>query len=119
MLRPSCSCHDKLSPHPAVLPARGTYTRQILEQALGPDAARVQARLATNYLETLRMLVSIGLGWSLLPATLLGDDLEVVKIEGLSMSRNLGIVRHRGRTLSNAAQALMRSCLENVRSGSY
>ena len=105
---------DQVLVHPAVLPARGTYTRQILEQALGSDAARVQARLATNYLETLRMLVSIGRGWSLLPAALLGDDLEVVEIEGLSLSRALGLVRHRGRTLSNAAQALMRPCLENA-----
>ncbi len=108
---------DQLLDHPAVLPARGTYTRQILEQALGPEAARVQARLATNYLETLRMLVSIGLGWSLLPATLLGKDLDVVRIEGLALSRDLGLVRHRGRTLSNAAQALMRACLENIGSG--
>lgn len=99
--------------HPAVLPARGTYTRQILEQALGSDAVRVRARLATNYLETLRMLVSIGLGWSLLPACLLGDDLEPVPIRGLVLSRDLGLVRHRGRTLSNAAQALTRACLEN------
>lgn len=103
----------ELLAHPAVLPARGTYTRQILEQALGSDAVRVRARLATNYLETLRMLVSIGLGWSLLPACLLDDDLEPVPIPGLVLSRDLGLVRHRGRTLSNAAQALTRACLEN------
>ena len=108
----------QLLAHPAVLPARGTYTRQILEQALGPNAAQVQARLATNYLETLRMLVSIGLGWSLLPGTLLGEDLELVRIKGLALSRDLGLVRHRGRTLSNAAQALMVACLESVGGGS-
>lgn len=107
---------DELLEYPAVLPARGTYTRQILEQALGPEALRVKARLATNYLETLRMLVSIGLGWSLLPATLMGKDLEPVVIPGFTLSRNLGLVRHRGRTLSNAAQALIRACLAAPRS---
>ena len=100
-----------LAQYQAVLPGIGTYTREILEQALEPWGVRIQTGMSTNYLETLKMLVAIGLGWSLLPGTMLkGPGLQILEIEELSLSRTLGIVRHRKRTLSNAAQAMLEAC---------
>jgi DNA-binding transcriptional LysR family regulator len=95
---------------PAVLPERGTFTRGILERALAPEPQRIQVGLSTNYLETLKMLVSIGLGWSLLPGTLVSEELKALQVPGLRLSRQLGIVRHRNRTLSNAARAMLEAC---------
>ena len=96
--------------YPAVLPERGTFTRGILDRALAPEPQRLQIELSTNYLETLKMLVSIGLGWSLLPGTLVSEELRVLQMPGLHLSRQLGVVRHRDRTLSNAARAMLEAC---------
>lgn len=94
----------ELSAHTAILPARGTTTREILENALAPHRAHVATRMSTNYLETIKMMASIDLGWSLLPRTLLDDDLHAFEVDELQLERTLGIVHHLDRTLSNAAR---------------
>lgn len=98
---------EELARHKAILPATGTFTRQVLEQALQPSGLRLQVGLSTNYLETIRMLVGVGLGWSVLPRTMLEPELRALQVRGLRLSRQLGAVRHRDRTLSNAASALL------------
>jgi len=101
----------KLSDYQAVLPTIGTYTRDILEQALAPKGITIQTGISTNYLETLKMLVSIGLGWSLLPGTLLkSNEFKILPIKELRLTRTLGVIRHRKRTLSNAARAMLKAC---------
>lgn len=62
---------------------------------------------ATNYLETIKMMVAVGLGWSILPRTMLDGDLVELAIAGLQMERTLGVVWHTGHTLSNAVRAMM------------
>ncbi|MOA61945.1 LysR substrate binding domain protein [compost metagenome] len=52
------------------------------------------------------MLVSIGLGWSVLPKTLVNHDLKQLDIN-LQMNRQLGMVWHPGRTQSRAVQELV------------
>jgi len=65
--------------------------------------------MTTNYLEVLKMLVSIGLGWTALPRTMIDDDLKVVQIKNMkTIQRELGIVTHAKRTLSNAGDAVVR-----------
>ena len=94
--------------HPAILPATGTYTRQIAEQDFSEAGATLDVALSTNYLETIRMLVSVGIGWSLLPLTMLDRQLKHIHVRELQLQRTLGVVTHRERTLSNAALALQR-----------
>ncbi|MEJ2691549.1 MAG: LysR family transcriptional regulator [Candidatus Thiodiazotropha sp.] len=96
----------ELLTHPAVLPTRGTYTRTILEQRFSQHHGQINCTLSTDYLETLKMMVSIGLGWSLLPEILLDEHLKPLDIPELELNRSLGIVTHRKRTLSNAARAM-------------
>lgn len=91
--------------HSAVLPARGTVTRTILLEALGPFDVSVETALETNYLETIKMMVSVGLGWSALPATMVDDSILTVPVHGLQMQRRLGSVCQQRRTLSRAATA--------------
>jgi DNA-binding transcriptional LysR family regulator len=69
---------------------------------------RIQVGMATNYLEVLKMLAAIGLGWSALPRTMIDAGLKVVQIEKVEIRRELGIVTHEKRTLSNAGQAMIR-----------
>jgi DNA-binding transcriptional LysR family regulator len=95
--------------HPAVLPGSGTFTRELILSALGPRRDRLDISMSTNYLEVLKMLVAIGLGWSALPHTLIDDELKVIHIEGINIRRTLGIVTHAARSLSNAAQAMIKT----------
>jgi DNA-binding transcriptional LysR family regulator len=105
---------QQLLSFPAVLPGAETFTRNILEQTLGDLSPQLQVAISTNYLETLKMLVATGLGWGLLPRTMLGiPEITILNISNLHPSRILGIVTHRQRTLSNAAQAMIESCINS------
>jgi DNA-binding transcriptional LysR family regulator len=54
------------------------------------------------------MMVSVGLGWSVLPESMLGPGLAPLRLPGLRLLRHLGAVRHPGRTPSNAAEVMIR-----------
>jgi len=99
---------SELARHPAILPAANTYTRQIAERAFDALGLKLDVALSTNYLETIKMLTSVGIGWSLLPITMLDARTRKLPVRELSLQRSLGIVYHRERTLSNAARALIR-----------
>ncbi|MDN5940165.1 MAG: LysR family transcriptional regulator substrate-binding protein [Salinisphaera sp.] len=96
-----------LASHPALLPQPDTVTYGVVAAALAGHGLHPQLRHGSNYLETLKMLTSIGLGWSALPASLVDSDLTVLTLPELSMARSLGSVRHPGRHLSHAAEALL------------
>lgn len=100
---------EELLQHPAVLPGPTTYTRAILDTVLADHNLKLTLEMSTNYMETLKMLAEINLGWSLLPATMVDDSLVVLKGD-LKLSRSLGVVTHQSRTHSNPARALM-ECL--------
>lgn len=97
----------RLAATPAILPGPETFTRQIIESEFARRGLRIEAELSTNYLETIKMLVAVGLGWSLLPDSMLDDQLSALTVPGLAPHRRLGIVHHRERTLSNAARAML------------
>ncbi|MCU7915319.1 MAG: LysR family transcriptional regulator [Candidatus Thiodiazotropha sp. (ex Gloverina cf. vestifex)] len=102
---------NDLLEYPAVLPTRGTYTRTILEQRISTFSQEVDCTLSTDYLEILKMMVNIGLGWSLLPQIMIDKHLLPLDVVELNLSRSLGIVTHRKRTLSNAALAMREQLL--------
>ncbi len=101
--------------YPAILPGLGTYTREIILNSFGPLRDKIQVGMATNYLEVLKMLAAIGLGWSALPRTMIDEGLKVVQIEKREIRRELGIVTHEKRTLSNAGQAMIRIIREEMK----
>ncbi len=96
-----------LSEHPAVLPSRNTITRRILFDSLTPHPVRIKTALETNYLETIKMLVSVGLGWGVLPASMLDDTVCEVRVSHLHMVRRLGYVTRTDRTISRAGKAML------------
>lgn len=102
---------EELIAHPAVLPGTTTYTRGILEEAVREVGVELNVAMATNYLETLHMLVATGLGWSLLPATVLDKEVWQLEVTGMQLSRQLGAVTHRKRSLSNAGTEMVRTCM--------
>lgn len=100
-----------LSCHPAILPKLNTYTTALIHQLFEQQKLSLNISLNTNYLETIKMMVSIGLGWSWLPETLLDEQLKTVNVNNVELSRQLGVIHHRERTLSNAANAFL-GCLQ-------
>lgn len=96
-----------LAEHGAILPAVGTFTRTIVISPFEEQKLQLKHVLETNYLETNKMMVGIGLGWSVLPRTMLEKDLICLKIRGLKLHRRLGVLQHRLHTLSNAARVLV------------
>ena len=63
--------------------------------------------MATNYLETIRMMASVGLGWTVLPRSMAEASLVTLQVQGVSIDRTLGVVYHRDRSLSRAARAFI------------
>lgn len=100
---------NQLAKHSAILPAIGTYTRSVIEDPIIKKHGALDVILETNYLETIHMMVSIGLGWSALPRTMLDDSLVEIQVKGLEIERTLGIVQHISRSISNAGQAFVDS----------
>jgi len=98
---------NQLAKHNAILPAIGTYTRTVIEKPIVQKHGSLEVILETNYLETIRMMVAIGLGWSALPRAMLDDSLVEISVKGLKIERTLGIVQHSGRSLSNAGKAFI------------
>jgi DNA-binding transcriptional LysR family regulator len=93
--------------YPALLPESGTETTQRVEQLMKKHRLQLQQTMPTNYLETIKMMVSIGLGWSALPTTIIDKQLHPLQFEGVKLERTLGCISHKERSLSNAATAFL------------
>lgn len=98
---------EDLAQHPAVLPDEDTYTHRIIRAELQARGVEPRVRLATNYLETLKMLAAIGLGWSVLPESMIDRSVVALPVAGFAPRRDLGWVRHTGRAVSGPARALL------------
>ena len=91
-----------LGEYPIILPGLNTYTGRIIQNLFQREGIPLRAPMSTNYLETISTMVEIGLGWSVLPETLV-RDLHVMPFEQISIERELGYIHHMKRSLSNAA----------------
>jgi DNA-binding transcriptional LysR family regulator len=98
---------EDLLEYPAILPAANTFTRQLMESIFKDHRIRLEVEMPTNYLETIKMMVSVGMAWSILPLTLLDDTLKVLPVKEVNLVRRLGYIHHRDHTLSNAARAFI------------
>lgn len=98
----------QLAHYPAILPAANTFTSQITLAEFAKHNLRPYAMMSTNPLESIRMLVSVGLGWSVLPETLINQDLiKIDMAENIELQRHLGLVTNPNLTRSASMQALL------------
>lgn len=99
---------ELLANYPAILPAANTFTSQITLSEFAKHNLKPYATMSTNPLESIRMLVSVGLGWSVLPETLISSDLQIVSMnEPIEMQRYLGLVTNPNITVSASMSALL------------
>ncbi|TCD24139.1 LysR family transcriptional regulator [Pseudomonas sp. IC_126] len=93
--------------YPAVFPGGNTFTHHIAQRLFERENLRPNITMSTNYMETIKMMVSIGIAWSVLPRTMLDEQVVRLPLPGVQLTRELGYITHTERTLSNAAKAFM------------
>ncbi len=98
---------DMLADMPAILPGLSTYTGRLVLALFSTHRLQLKTSMSTNYLETIGMLVAAGLGWSVLPRTLLSSELARLQLPVSVPARVLGAVTNPTRTLSAAATAFL------------
>ena len=104
--------------HAAILPSRGTFTRKIINNLFATSKDKLDIILETNYLETIKVMVSANLGWSILPQSMVDSSLTSHHLSGLDVHRPLGIVTRRNRTLSLSSSAMI-ELLRNDRDANH
>jgi DNA-binding transcriptional LysR family regulator len=97
-----------------VMPGAKTFTGSLIAKRFNEAGLQLPVSMATNYLETLKMMCSVGLGWSLLPEKMIDSELVELKVDTPPIYRPLGYLVHTNRTLSNAARRMIEE-LENTR----
>ena len=93
---PNVTSLDQLAALPCILPGPNTFTGRIVTQRFATEGLSLQSALS-NYLETISMLVSVGVGWSVLPQTMAGN-LHQLSPDCAPITRTLGSVIHARRT---------------------
>nr|WP_297402447.1 LysR family transcriptional regulator [uncultured Marinobacter sp.] len=97
---------EDLAGHPALLPDTTTATYRVVSRLFLEASLPLHPQMRTNYLETIKMMTSVGLGWSVLPVSMLDNSVYRLDI-GFPVTRVLGAVGLSGRQLSSAAKALI------------
>ncbi|TVM05071.1 MAG: LysR family transcriptional regulator [Halomonas sp.] len=110
--RPRPLALNTLCEHPCVLPGAQTFTRSLIEERFAAQGLALSVSMSTNYLETLKMMCSVGLGWSLLPEKMVDKDLVELPVDTPPFYRPLGYLTHGNRTLSNAARKMIEALEE-------
>ena len=103
---PEVKSLGQLASLPCILPGPNTFTGRIVTERFASEGLALNPALSTNYLETISMLVSVGVGWSVLPQTMT-IDLQQLSPQCAPITRTLGCVTHSKRTLSNGASAFL------------
>lgn len=98
---------DSLLEYAAILPSDGTFTRRIINQLFTDSLDHLKIILETNYLETIKVMASANLGWSILPHSMVDSSLAWCRLENAAPERPLGIVTRQQRTLSLNSQTMI------------
>jgi DNA-binding transcriptional LysR family regulator len=93
-----------LNQYQAILPGLQTFTRQNTSELFTQQGLALDVSMSTNNLDTIKMMVANGLGWSLLPMSMIDHQLKILNTDQPQIYRELGYIYHRDRTLSNAAK---------------
>jgi len=90
----------------ALLPETHTITFLKIAALFQAENLQIAPSIPTNYLETIKMMVSVGLGWGVLPSSMLDNSIKVLAVTA-RLNRKLGAIYDRRRTLSKAADTFL------------
>ena len=97
-----------LSGHPAIMPDTNTYTTRLIKAIFDQAGLSLEITLVTNHLDAIKMMLSIGLGWGVLPKRLIDSQLKNLNVNQPAIRRPLGVIHHAQRSLGKAANAFLR-----------
>ena len=97
----------QLSEYGVLIQSHSTHTRDIIDHALKLDS-NIKIIMESNYLETIKAMIQNGLGWGVLPESMIDESLHRLTIRNVKMKRYLGTLLHASRTLSSPADALLK-----------
>ncbi|NML42239.1 LysR family transcriptional regulator [Ramlibacter sp. G-1-2-2] len=103
---------EELADHPYALVSQASRNRVLIDQALAEAGTLPRPVLEVQHVSTLIDLVEHGLAVGIVPQlTLPGDASAVVGVplEEPAITRTIGLIRRRGRTLSPAAEGFARA----------
>jgi DNA-binding transcriptional LysR family regulator len=95
-----------LAQYDALLPETGTATYRTVSRLFLDEGLALKLQIPTNYLETIKVMAGVGLGWSVLPVSMMDETLIRLPVS-YDVSRLLGGIRLKGRSLSPQANALL------------
>ena len=96
----------QLTEYGVLIQSHSTHTRVIIDRALKLDVD-TKIIMESNYLETIKAMIQNGLGWGVLPESMIDSTLHRLTIQDVKMERHLGVLLHASRTLSSPANALL------------
>lgn len=96
-----------LCKYTAILPEKNTTTFNLVNEIFLQHQLSLKLAMATDYLETIKMMVSVGLGWSYLPESMVDNKLKSLKVMGKNPARDLGVLKLKSRNLSRAARVFI------------
>ena len=107
---------EQLAEYPCVLPTETTETYRVIHREMERRDLKLNVQMTNNNLDTLKMLVGAGFGWTLIPHTLLNESVAEIHLDKktLKFQRELGVVLHKKRSLSNAAKAILNAVILSV-----
>lgn len=100
-----------LARYDALLPEAGTATYRTVSRLFLDQGLTLKLQMPTNYMETIKVMAGVGLGWSVLPVNMMDSTLVRLPMEP-KVSRLLGGIGLVGRTLSPQARALLQIASE-------
>lgn len=98
---------ENLTPYQAILPDLNTHTTRLIKDLFDQQKQTLEVTMVTNHLDTIKMMLAVGLGWGVLPESMIDDELTLLKVKHPPLTRPLGCIYHRQRSLNNAAQAFL------------
>lgn len=107
---------EDLAAYPAILPDARFTTGRVVRELFARRGVPLllDQDLGTEYLETIKALVSIGDSWSVLPQTMLDERFLVhLPVRGIQLQRRLVCIHHRDRSMHRAARAFLEVLLEH------
>ncbi len=96
-----------LTQHQAILPDLNTYTTKLVKHLFDQENLQLKINMVTNHLESIKMMLSIGLGWGVLPNRLIDHQVQRLNVKHTTLIRPLGIIHHKQRSLNNTAKAFI------------
>ncbi|MES2626835.1 MAG: LysR family transcriptional regulator [Pseudomonadota bacterium] len=96
-----------IAQYPAILPGQKFYTAQVVTDLFSSQKLTIthEKGLSSNYLESIKALLSVGDTWSVLPESMLDKKLiTALNPAGVNLSRKLVYISHQDRSLNKAGQ---------------